>query len=107
MSEKVTAPQIVTANRLVDGAVVYLTVGGEWSVHLSDGAVWRTQEEADIALKASDVAVAAQIVVGPYLIEIAETPKGVQATSARERIRADRKPTFEPDAGSWTGRISA
>jgi len=107
MSAKATEPQVVTANRLVDGAVVYLTATGEWSIALRDSALWRTQEEADIALQASEVAVTARIVVGPYLFEVTETPEGLQAISARERIRADRKPTFEPDVGSWTGRISA
>jgi hypothetical protein len=29
----------------------------------------------------------------------------LQATSARERIRASRLPTVTPDQGSWTGRI--
>lgn len=107
MSAKATGPQVVTANRLEDGLVVYLTAAGEWSMKLGDSAVWHTQEEADIALKASEVAVTARVVVGPYLFEVAETAEGLKATSARERIRADRKPTFEPDAGSWTGRISA
>jgi len=99
--------QMVTANRLVDGAVVYLTAGDDWSVNLADGALWRDKESAEAALKASETAVEARLIVGPYLFDIAETPQGIQATSARERIRADRKPTFEPEIGSWTGRISA
>ncbi len=102
-----TQIQVVTANRLVDGAVVYLSARGGWSERLADSALWRTQEDAEIALKASEKDVAARLVVGPYLFEIAETPAGIQALSARERIRADRQPTFAPDVGSWTGRISA
>lgn len=102
-----TAIQVVTANRLLDGAVVYLTARGAWSERLSESALWRGQEEAEAALKASEKDVEARVVVGPYLFDVVETAEGVQATSARERIRADRKPTFEPDAGSWTGRISA
>ena len=106
MSAKALGPQVVTANRLLDGTVVYLTAGGEWSEALGDSALWRTQEEADIALQASEVAVTARLIVGPYLFEVAETPEGVQATSARERIRAAHQPTTEVDAGSWTGRIA-
>jgi len=99
-------PQMVTANRLVDGTVVYLTADKDWSEKFVDGAVWTDQESADGALKAGDEAVAARLIVGPYLIEVATTDAGPQPTSAKERIRASHLPTFEPEIGSWTGRIS-
>ena len=35
-----------------------------------------------------------------------DDPEGLQANSARERIRASRLPTITPDVGSWTGRIA-
>jgi hypothetical protein len=97
---------MVTANRLSDGAVVYFTPAKGWSENLGDGAVWPDQESADGALLASEDAVGARLVVGPYLFEVALTETGPQPTSARERIRADRKPTFEPDQGTWTGPIA-
>jgi len=100
------AAQMVTANRLLDGATVYLTAGNGWSERFVDGALWNDKDSADSALKASDAAVAARIVVGPYLIEVATTGEGPLPTSAKERIRADHKPTFAPEVGSWTGRIS-
>src|SRR5262245_10053097 len=100
------APQMITANRLSDGAVVYFTVGRGWSVSFADGAVWSDQEGADAALIESKESVKARIVVEPYLFDIAVTEAGPKPTSARERIRADHQPTFEPDQGSWTGRIS-
>lgn len=100
------APQMVTANRLLDGAVVYLTQGNEWSERFADGAVWSDKESADAALEGSEAAVKARLVVGPYLFDVAVTEEGPKPTSARERIRADHQPTFEPDQGSWTGRIS-
>ncbi|MGH6892992.1 MAG: DUF2849 domain-containing protein [Dongiaceae bacterium] len=100
------APQMVTANRLLDGAVVYLTEGNDWSETFVDGALWNDKDSAENALNATEAAVAARIVVGPYLIEVETTEEGPLPTSARERIRADHKPTFEPEVGSWTGRIS-
>jgi hypothetical protein len=100
------APQMVTANRLMDGAVVYLTQGNEWSEQFADGAVWNDKESADAALEASEAAVEARLVVGPYLFDVAVTEEGPKPTSARERIRADHKPTIEPEVGSWIGRIS-
>ena len=99
-------PQMVTANRLTDGVVVYLTADRGWSEKFVDGGVWADQDAADGAMKASDEAVAAQLIVGPYLIEVAATDSGPQPTSAKERIRAAHLPTFEPEVGSWTGRIS-
>lgn len=101
-----TAPQMVTANRLLDGAVVYLTEAKDWSEQFIDGAVWGDKESADAALQASEEAVKARLVVGPYLFDVAVTDQGPLPTSARERIRADHKPTIEADVGSWTGRIS-
>jgi hypothetical protein len=97
---------MVTANRLLDGAVVYLTERHEWSEQFTDGAVWNDKESADAALAASEEAVKARLVVGPYLFDVAVTDQGPKPTSARERIRADHRPTIEPDVGSWTGRIA-
>ena len=98
--------QMVTANRLVDGVVVYLTAGHDWSEHFVEGALWADKERAEGALQASERAVEARLIVGPYLIDVATTEAGPQPTSARERIRATHLPTFEPEVGSWTGRIS-
>ena len=101
-----TTPQMITANRLADGAVVYFTAAKGWSENFGDGAVWTDKDSADGALGTSEEFVTARLVVGPYLFEVALTDAGPQPTSVRERIRADRKPTFEPDVGSWSGRIS-
>ena len=101
-----TAPQVITANRLSDGAVVYFTSGKGWSVSFADGAVWNDQESAEAALNESKESVKARIVVEPYLFDVAITEAGSKPISARERIRADHKPTFEPDQGSWTGPIA-
>ena len=98
--------QMVTANRLLDGASVYLTAGNDWSERFADGALWNDKDSAEGALKATDAAVEARLVVGPYLIDVATAEEGPQPTSARERIRAAHLPTFEPEVGSWTGRIS-
>ena len=100
------APQMVTANRLSDGAVVYFTAGESWSENFADGAVWPDKDSADGALNASEEAVKARLVVGPYLFDVAVTDAGPKPTSARERIRADHRPTFEPEVGSWTGPIA-
>jgi hypothetical protein len=100
------ASQMITANRLLDGAVVYFTAGKGWSEAFAEGAVWNDKESAESALTESKESVKERIVVEPYLFDVAVTEAGPKPTSARERIRADRKPTFEPDQGSWTSPIS-
>jgi sulfite reductase (NADPH) hemoprotein beta-component len=97
--------QVVTANRLRDGVIVWLTPELSWSEDYAESKVLRDEAEAKAALDAAGVDVKARLVVGPYLAEFEETPEGLQATSARERIRASRLPTITPDQGSWTGRI--
>ena len=100
------APQMITANRLLDGTVVYFTADQGWSERFAEGAVWTDKESAEGALVASEEAVKARFVVGPYLFDVALTDAGPQPTSVRERIRADHQATVAPDQGSWTGRIS-
>jgi len=80
--------QVLTANRLDDGRVVFLADGGVWSSHLADARVARDAAgEAELeALGAA--AESACRVVGCYLIPIAERDGRIEATSARERIRA-------------------
>jgi hypothetical protein len=97
--------QVVTANRLRDGAIVWLTAENAWSETFAESKPLRDEAEAKAALDAAGVDVKAQVVVGPYLAEVEETPEGLQAASARERIRASRLPTITPDQGSWTARI--
>ena len=103
---KAPAPQVITANRLKDGAVVYFTTAKNWSESFTDGAVWNDQEGAEAALTESKEWVKARVVVEPYLFDVAMTEAGPKPIGARERIRADHKPTFEPDQGSWTGPIA-
>jgi len=98
-------PQMLTANRLGDGAVVYLAEGGTWVEEFMRGAIWRDEASLKVAVDAGNVAVADRLVIGPYLINVKESESGPAPTSVRERIRADRGPTFAVDAGSWTGRI--
>jgi hypothetical protein len=98
--------QVVTANRLRDGAVVWLTPARAWSEAFRESLVLREDTDARAALDATAADVKAQVVVGPYLAEAAVTPEGLLPNSARERIRASRLPTITPDVGSWTGRIA-
>jgi sulfite reductase (NADPH) hemoprotein beta-component len=98
--------QVVTANRLRDGIIVWLTPQNTWSEDFAESTPLRDEAEAKAALEAAALDVKARLVVGPYLAEVEETDEGLQPLSARERIRASRRPTITPDQGSWTGRIA-
>jgi hypothetical protein len=98
--------QVVTANRLRDGVIVWLKPDLTWSEDFAESKPLRDETEAKAGLDAAAIAVKARLVVGPYLAEVDETPEGLKPNSARERIRAIAKPTITPDQGSWTARIA-
>lgn len=62
------SPQIVTANRLLEGDAVYFTGDGNWSPTHGDAQVARNAEEAEALLAAA--ARQQHLVVGPYLAEV-------------------------------------
>ncbi len=83
---RITGPSIVTANRTIDGAVVYRNHAQGWSTELADAAVVRNAEEARALLAeavADDVGA-----IGPYIapVEIAGDGK-IRPGNLRERIR--------------------
>jgi hypothetical protein len=93
--------QIVTANNLIDGAVVYRTAEGRWSADIGQALGVSGEAEAKALLALAETDAARQIVVGPYLVEVEGEPGQWQHKSWRERIRAEG-PTvphdFTPDA---------
>ena len=83
--------QIVTANRLADGAVVFRTGAGGWSTRVDDAALFGAGAAA-AALEAGQADARRQVVVGPYLAAAVAGPDGPRPVEFRERIRA-RGPT--------------
>lgn len=87
--------KVVTANRLGDGAVVYLTANNLWTEHLAeaDGV------EGETALARLALAEAAEgAVAGPYLMDVEIGASGIVPAgraALRERIRAEG-PTIHP-----------
>jgi hypothetical protein len=80
--------QIVTANRLRDGAVVFLTASGEWTSDIARAAVARDAESGTRLLAIGTVAAAESRVVEPYLTAVAQDGDAITPISLRERIRA-------------------
>ena len=98
--------QIVTANRLRDGAVVYLTAQGRWSETLACGAV--AEEPAALAdlLAQAERSVADRVVVAPYAFAVTPRADGPHPVQKREQIRA-AGPTVHPQFGRATGLACA
>ena len=95
--------QVISANRLGDGIVVYLTEGGGWSAQLADGHV-ATDEAAALGILAlAKQAEDDRIVVDPYLIEVADFDGVLRPKKYREYIRA-MGPSVRPDLGNQAGQ---
>jgi len=93
--------QAVTANRLNDGQVVYLTPALTWSETLQASHLAKAGEPADALLQSAQASVEAQIVVEPYLIPVDRGTAGDQpprAVGQRETIRA-AGPSIRLDLG--------
>jgi uncharacterized protein DUF2849 len=80
--------QMVTANRLGDGAVVFLGADGRWVEHIDQGQAL-PDSEAEALLRIGEAATRTEV-VGPYLIDVeVGADGGVTALRYRERIRAE------------------
>lgn len=78
---------ILTANRLADGAAVFLTASGAWSLEVDRAVLARDQQAAANIERLGQEAEAANHVVGAYLIAAERDGGHVRASHIRERIR--------------------
>jgi hypothetical protein len=78
-------PKVITANRLREGDVVYLTAHGQWSQfhHEADLIADETAAEARLA----DATAQRLLIVGAYLADARMGPKGPEPTHFRETFR--------------------
>ena len=80
--------QIVTANRLGDGQVVFLTADGNWSTAIGDSVVAEDDAFAEELLALGQRAERDCEVIGPYLIDVRRKGGVIEAVAIREAIRA-------------------
>ena len=76
---------VISANRLKDGAVVYLTSSNCWSEQLEDARIVK-ESELDEMQQVGHEAESQNTIVGAYAVEIEKREK-VQPKKLRERIR--------------------
>ena len=93
---------MLTANRLVDGDVLYWQ-GGAWVLALADGEVFADPKAADAALAAAQSSVTGNVVVSPYLFDVKTDARGIHPVKEREIIRA-AGPTVRLDLGKQAGQ---
>lgn len=79
-------PQIVTANALLEGDVVYLTSDDRWSRDLAEAEI--IEDEAHAQIRLLDAIGQPDIVVGAYLTEAAKGANGAEPVHFREAFRA-------------------
>jgi predicted NAD/FAD-binding protein len=90
--------QVMTANRLRDGDVVFLTRSGEWALAI-DNAVLAVEPQAAAALEARAKAdEKATLVTGAYLFDATRVDGKIRASHIRERIRT-LGPSVRTDLG--------
>jgi Protein of unknown function (DUF2849) len=98
--------QVVTANRLADGIVVFLGDGQRWVEALEAAHLHADATIAAEALAAAKHDEARDIVVEPYLVDVVDR-NGVRAAKhLREAIRA-AGPTIRRDLGKQALRLGA
>ena len=85
--------QVASANRLIDGMVVWLDEAGQWTDRLEHAAIARDKRSAEILLERARAE--ASSVIDPFLVAVTEDDHGtIEPLSLREKIRASGL-TFE------------
>jgi hypothetical protein len=91
-------PQVLTANRLNDGEVVYLAADGAWVDDLAAASVLATKGEGEAALAVGAKAELNQEIVHAYLFDLVGAGPPLKPVKQREIIRA-AGPTVRTDLG--------
>ena len=91
-------PEVITANRLADGLVVFWATDGGWTEDFNRAAVLGDSAATAAALKGAQADEAANVVVEPYATPVEERNGHFAPKSLREAIRA-AGPTNRRDLG--------
>jgi hypothetical protein len=82
-------PEMITANRLDDGRVVYLDAQGGWTADFRRGLVLEDAAARKTALEQGEASARANVAVDPYSIELEMRAGHLAPRTLRERIRAE------------------
>ena len=90
--------KVVTANRLLDGEVVWLGADESWVGDLSRAKVLETKDDLAAAMTTAEQSIADREVVEAYDVDVVSEDGQVTPKRLRERIRA-AGPTILPNLG--------
>jgi hypothetical protein len=90
-------PNVVTANRLLDGIVVYLAPDGSWTESLDHARLAETEAETKALEDEAAKAVKERQVVAVYPMPVERHNGSLAPLSVRERIRAAHRTTLTKD----------
>ena len=90
--------QVVTANRLRDGLVVFFAADQRWVDELANATVFTAVEASTAALQSAQKDEARNLVVDVYAIDVADRDGVLKPLKLREAIRA-QGPTVHPEHG--------
>ncbi len=93
--------QVLTANRLGDGAVVFLNFDGDWVATLAGVVIARSPDEARGLAARGLFDAGRNLVVDPYLVEMREVAGALLPLRQRERVRLDG-PSILDDVPGYT-----
>jgi hypothetical protein len=97
-------PQMIIANRLADGSVVFFSPGETWNHAIAAGLVIEDDAEAARLLDVAKQHQARSIVIDPTLIQVKVENGQVRPTEIREVIRAFG-PTVRTDVADGAERV--
>jgi hypothetical protein len=101
MSKSSGHVQVLTANRLGDGAVVFLNFDGDWVATLAGVVIARSPDEARGLAARGLFDAGRNLVVDPYLVEMREVAGALLPLRQRERVRLDG-PSILDDVPGYT-----
>ena len=90
--------QIITANLLRSGLVVFLTADHDWSEKVDDAAIARSEEDLRALETKAQADKDANLIVDPYPVDVIMEDGKVKVAHIRERIRT-LGPTVHLDHG--------
>ena len=98
MAKKISGPQIIIANRLLDGRVVFLTKDGGWSNVAEDAVVAKEEEGVSKLVKLAQEAETRNEVISATAIEAELSGGGTYPAHIKFAMQA-RGPSVRPDLG--------
>jgi Protein of unknown function (DUF2849) len=104
MSKSSGQVQVLTANRLGDGAVVFLNFDGDWVATLAGVVIARSPDEARGLAARGLFDAGRNLVVDPYLVEMREVAGALLPLRQRERVRLDG-PSILDDVPGYTAPV--